>query len=329
MLREAGDGLHATLPDGSQRRVTVCWAGHGYPRDVERTLASEAVTNALAADDLVVFVAHSFSEGARRLLRSRGLSWTGLDGSAELRLGTVWVDRDGNGGRRVTRPPTIGWTRARADVAEALLAILAKRDHESPEALDVPEVEALATLAGRSLGTVANTFAFLDAQKWTVGSRRARSRALAQPTAFFDSWAAWDSEQHRRFDGFHSIHRDPARIVQELIGSFGTTLVLTGAAASELVRPTLTGGHVVTAYVETADGWPGIEASTRDAGMIPAAAPRVRLAPAPPVVARTTSVVDGSRVTSPARTYADMLAGSEREREAAEAYRASTLGWLA
>lgn len=323
--RRDGDDLVAALPDGTQRRLHLAWAGYGYPRDVERVLRDARLLDARSNEDLIVVAAHTVSDGARQLLRAEGLSWMGLDGCAELRLGTVWIDRDASRTNRLPRAG-VGWTRARSDVTEALVAIMAKRDPELPESSSVPEVEALANLSGRSLGTVANTLALFDTMGWTARGASSRSRVVAHAPALFDSWSTWDAAQRRRFDGFHSIHRDPERVVEDLIAAFGSSLVLTGAASSEVVRPMITGGYVVTAYLLTPDGWTGVESMARNAKMIPAAVPRVRLAPAPPAVANTTSIVSGSRVTSPGRTYADLLTGADREQEAAEAFRELALG---
>lgn len=320
-LRTRADGnFSAVLPDGTRKALHLAWAGYGYPRDVERTLRDERVIDARSKEDLVVIAARTLSDGARQLLRSEGLSWLGLDGSAELRLGTVWVDRDGSRTNPALRP-AIGWTRGRADVAEALLAIMAKREPERPGADDVPEVEALADLSGRSLGTVANTLASFDANGWTARGRQSRSRIVANAPALLDSWAMWESTQRRRFDGYHSIHREPQRVIDDLSAAYGRSLILTGAAASEEIRPMLTGSWVVTAYVDTTDGWPGVDLGTRRAKMIPAAVPRIRLAPASQVIVKTRGPGHRTWVSSPARTYADLLAGSERELEAAEAFR--------
>ncbi|MCM3520988.1 hypothetical protein [Curtobacterium sp. P97] len=314
----------ATLPDGSRRRLVVSWAGYGYPRDVQRALIDPEVRAAREHGDLIVIAAHTVSPGARQLLRSEGASWVGRDGSAELRLGTVWIDRDrASPSRPADRPLT--WSPARADVTEALLAVLTERDPATAGASDVPDVEMVARLSGRSLGTVAGTYALLDAQQWTAPGFRPRSRVVANGPAMFDSWSRWAGEQRRRFDGFHSVHRDPARIVEQLGEAFGDELVLTGAAASELSRPTLTGGWVVTAYVASPDAWRGIDEATRRARLIPASVPRIRLAPTTPVIERTASIVDGRRVAAPARVYADLAAGTDREREAAESFRATML----
>ena len=324
-VTEQVDGhLVASLPDGSRRRLVIGWAGYGYPRDVQRVLADPTVVGARERDDLVVVAAHSLSSGARQLLRAEGISWVGSDGSAELRLGTVWVDRDGSASHRAVERP-IAWSPARAEVAEALLSVVAGRDRGSPGADAVPDVETIARLAERSLGTAANTLALLDAEGWTTRGRQARSRVLANGPAMLDSWAAWNTTQRRRFDGFHSVRRDPADIVDELLQAFGNDLVLTGAAASETIRPTLTGGWVVTAYVAGRSGWTGIDTTTR-ARFVPSAVPRIRLAPAPAVVENTSTVVRGLRVASPARVYADLVSGSDREREAAELFRDATLG---
>lgn len=324
-LRKRGEGdFDASLPDGSRRRLHLVWAGYGYPRDVQRALRDDRTLDARSNDDLVVVAAHQLSDGARQLLRSAGLSWIGLDGSAELRLGTVWVDRNGDGRHRRFRAE-IGWSGARSEVAEALIAILEQRDPELPGANEVPEVEALANLSGRSLGTVANTLAMFDRSGWTARGKHSRSRVVANAPALLDSWATWIGSQHRRFDGFHSIHREPMRIIDDLGAAFGSSLILTGPAASEEARPFLTGSWVVTAYVDTPDGWSGIDRGTRTAKMIPAAVPRIRLAPASPVIVNTRGPGERSSVASGGRIYADLLVGSEREREAAEAFRSTAL----
>ena len=203
--------------------------------------------------------------------------------------------------------------------------MLADREPELPGANEVPEVEALANLSGRSLGTVANTLAMFDRSRWTARGKHSRSRIVANAPALLDAWAMWVGAQPQRFDGFHSIHREPSRIIDDLGAAFGSSLILTGPAASEAVRPFLTGSWVVTAYVDTPDGWSGIDRGTRAAKMIPAAVPRIRLAPASPVIVNTRGRGERSSVASSGRTYADLLSGSEREREAAEAFRSTAL----
>ncbi len=323
VLAPRSDGhFVATLPDGSRRALHLGWAGYGYPRDVQRTLADPDLVRARDDDHLIVVAAHAVSAGARQLLQAAGASWVGLDGSASLHLGTVWVDRDATR-EHPASGSVASWSRGRADVAEALLAMLSGDRSQGP--LPVPDVESIARLSGRSLGTVANTLARFDAEGWTSAGGRSRGRLLTNGPALLDSWTAWETSQRRRFDGFHSVHRHPERVVAQLVEAFGNSLILTGVSSSETAVPTLTGSWVVTAYVETTDGWPDIDAGTRRAKLIPAAVPRLRLAPATPVIRDTTTVRAGIRVASSARTYADLRAGGDREQEAADRFRSTTM----
>lgn len=320
----AGGGLTATLPDGSRSPIDLRWAGRGYPRDVQAALHRAPSVDAGVPGVQVLVVAHALSDGARAVLAERGLSWFSLDGAASIHIGTVWIDRDARPGSADAVPrPTFRWADARADVAEVLLQIVANGARWPDDRPRVADVELLSSLSGRSLGTVANTLAGLDSAGWTAPGPEPRSRAVVDASGLLDSWATWRAGQRVRWDGFHVLERDPEQIERHLFRAFGDRLVLTGTSVSERVRPTLTGHRVVTAYVD--GDWDTVDALTVDAKMLPAASPRVRLRPAPPQVLRTTTFGDGARRASAVRVYADLLSGSDREREAAELWRADEL----
>jgi hypothetical protein len=318
----------AVLPDGSRIRLVLRWAGEGFPRDIARALAREPLTTPLPSVDgqqHEVFCAQSVSEGSRKVIEALGASWVALDGSASLHIGTVWVERAPEPGL-VAEDVGFDWSAARAEIAEGLIAVVVNGSRTADGRTRVPDVETLARLSGRSLGSVSNTLAGFDRNGWTGPGPEARSRVLLDGASLLDSWSEWDRRRARGWESFHTLHRDPAVIERELITAFGADLILTGASAAERVRPFLTGARSVTAYVDADRSH--IRDVAERTGTLPAATGQIRLAPAPVPVARTTRLVGGARSAAPARVYADLLTGSEREREAAEALRASTLGAL-
>lgn len=319
----------AVLPDGSEVALVMRWAGAGFPRDVARAFENEPLSPSadagVDAHHEVVF-AQSVSDGSRRVIEAVGASWAALDGSASLHIGTVWVERAPTPGL-VAEEVGFRWSAARADVAEALFAIVADGSRWGDGRTRVPEVESLATLSDRSLGSVSNALSGFDQNGWTGPGPEPRSRALVDGSGMLDSWSEWSRRQPRNWISFHTLDRDPARVERALLTTFGTDLVLTGASGSERLRPFLTGARSVSAYVVDADD-DHIRDLGERAGMLPAPTGQVRIAAAPRAIANTTRTAADVRIASPARIYADLLTGSEREREAADIIRDSALGKL-
>jgi hypothetical protein len=170
---------------------------------------------------------------------------------------------------------------------------------------------------------VANTLADLDRRGWTAPGPERRSRVLVEPVTMFESWADWERRRNRRWDAFHVLSRDTAEIERQLRTAFGVDLIIAGTAVSERVSPFLTNAPVVHAYVD--GSWSEIDDRVSGAQMVPAASGRVRLAAAPEPVRRTSQFVHGVRGTSPVRTYVDLLGGTDREQDAAEAFRSVAL----
>lgn len=326
----ASTGEHAlpvaVLPDGSSVELQLSWAGYGYPRDVVRALQPVEPGNASAGSPQLIICAQSISDGSRKLLESLGVSWFALDGSASLHIGTVWVEREARAAA-VAEELGFRWTAARADIAEVLMSIVVNGAAWPDGRPRVADVETLGRLAGRSLGSVANALSDFDVSEWTEPGPEPRSRALRDPRGLLDSWSGWDRRQRRRWDTFHTLSRNPDEIASGLLDVFRGDLILTGAAVSERSRPMLTGSRTVAAYVR--GDWRSISAAAIESRMMPAAEGMIRLAVAPPSVTNTARIIDGLPVASPVRVYADLLAGSERERDAAEVYRAAELGPLA
>ncbi|MGN6409709.1 MAG: type IV toxin-antitoxin system AbiEi family antitoxin [Curtobacterium sp.] len=319
----------AVLPDGAEVSLVFRWAGAGFPRDVARAFGNEPLSPTedarTRAQHEVVF-AQSVSDGSRRVIEAAGASWVALDGSASLHIGTVWVERAPIPGL-VAEELGFRWSAARADVAEALFAIVVDGVRWEDGRTRVPEVESLARLSDRSLGSVSNALRGFDQNGWTGPGPEPRSRVLIDGSGMLDSWSEWSCRQPRNWISFHTLDRDPARVERVLLTSFGPDLVLTGAAGSERIRPFLTGARSVRAYVVDADD-DQIRDLAERAGMLPAPTGQVRVAVAPRAIANTTRIASGVRIASPARIYADLLTGSEREREAAEMIRDSALGNL-
>jgi hypothetical protein len=317
----------AELPDGSTCGLDLVWAGAGFPRDVERVLVR--MQRDTTGEAQLVVVARSLSPGSRALLAAEDVSWVALDGSASLHIGTVWVER-----AAVATPTedrrTTAWTASTAAVAEVLLDMIAtgRTSSTGPEPRPlVPDVESLATLSGRSLGTVAKTLAGFDQRGWTAPGPARRSRVVEDPAAVFDSWADWQAGRSQQWDGFHVLVRERSRVEDQLIAVFGTDAILTGVSVSERAAPFLTGTPTVTAYVDAARD--EIERRAEAGDLLPTPGGRLRLAPAPTQVSRTARSVEDRRVASDVRTYVDLLAGSEREREAASAFRSVALSVFA
>lgn len=315
----------AILPDGSRQRIEFVWAGHGFPRDVERALHTHE--NARRDDTTLVLGAESMSVGARELLSGSGTSWVALDGAASIHLGTVWVERERRG--PVARPqPSAAWTAARADVAEVALTHVARGARWPDGSQRMIDVETLAAQSGRSYGTVANALAQFDASGWTAPGPEPRSRSVVDGGGMLDSWAEWEANHRGRWDSLHTLSREPDENIGLLLHEFGDDVVLTGSAVSERSHPTLTGPRVVSAYVESERGWHELQRRAAAAMLLPSDTGLIRLAPAPTQVLGCATIVDGIRTASPIRVYADMLRGTDREREVAEDFRRRELGLL-
>jgi|GEM_PF-868464 len=322
----------AVLPDGSRQALEFKWVGEGYPRDVNRVLrvGPYVEPDSLAASAQTIVFARRFSKNAIDLLRDRGLSWVALDGSASVQLGTVWVERDA----RFEPPPAVegpfAWTTARSEIAEALLAAVARSMVPVDERPAVPLLEDLARWSARSLGAVAKTLSEFDREGWTTASRPSRRRVLTNGPALLDSWSSWYAEHHFAWNMYHSLHREPGRVEETLQSALGTDVVFTGLTASQLLVPTMTSAPVVSAYVIGGrEGWRAVDRALERHDVQPAGSGQIRLALCPPVVESFASDLVGVRTAAPVRVYADLLSGFSRELEAAEAYRAITLGSLA
>lgn len=322
----------AVLPDGAKLPLTFKWAGEGYPRDVDRALRAVAAANpeSTAARAQTIVFAHAVSKNVAEVLRDRGLSWVGLDGSASLHLGTVWIERSPSLERTTAADRrSFAWTPARLDIAEALLAATARAMVPVDERPSVPRVEALRDTSGRSIGAVAKALAEFDRQGWTGPGGKARGRVLRSGASLLDSWSRWSASHHEPWRMYHSLHRDPGRIVRALQEACGEAVFITGLTASQLVVPTTTDNPVVSAYVAVGrDGWQGVDARLSREDFRSSERGTVRLAPASPVISNFRDHGGGIQTASPVRVYADLLAGFSREVEAAEAYRAATLGSL-
>jgi hypothetical protein len=329
IIAHEGAAPVAVLPDGSEVALVFRWAGAGFPRDVARAFGHEPLSpreDARTGAQHEVVFAQSVSDGSRPVIEAVGASWVALDGSASLHIGTVWVERAPIPGL-VAEELGFRWSAARADVAEALFAIVVDGSRWEDGRTRIPEVETLARLSERSLGSVSNALSGFDQNGWTGPGPEPRSRVLIDGSGMLDSWSEWSRRQPRNWISFHTLDRDPARVERVLLTTFGPDLVLTGAAGGERLRPFLTGARSVSAYVVDADD-DQIRDLAERADMLPAPTGQVRVAVAPRAIANTTRIAADVRIASPARIYADLLIGSEREREAAEMIRDSALGKL-
>lgn len=284
--------------------IQVKWAGRGWPRDVKPLLGRRG-----RRPDLVV--GHQMSPGARQALAEAGVGWLDETGAAEYAIGSVVVSRTGQPHEIVGRPA--GWTPSVLAVAEALLC-------------DVkPTVSAVEDATGLSSGSCTKALRFLSDQG-LLGAKAPRGRASARrildADKLLDEYAVAASSVPTRFALQVGVTWQD--VVQGLAiagrtwDRHGVPWAATGAAASLVLAPFLTGVRTAVVYVE-ARTIAELREAADVAGLRPIRGGRVTLAPFPTASAqRLASHVDDIRVAPWPRVYADLRTTGVRGEEAAE-----------
>lgn len=298
------------LGDGSAVAAELRWVQGGFPRDVDRVMARPAAAP-------VILVAEQLSVGARARAEARGVSWVDGTGGAWIRLGGIYVEREGTPTAPAAPPRReSGWARATREVAEAIVSQweLDRRSH-------VGDVRSLAATTGRSLGAVSSALQMLEREGYLRrgGSRgRGPSRSIVDVSALLHAWA----EQERMIDrpvAMRSAHPDAESTVHSLLRAFDDRAAIGGAFAATELAPVLTLDGAIVCHVDAslgADRHPllaaaGVGALTSGLTVVVRAAPPVTLALA--------SDHDGMRFVAPARVYADLIAAGGRAIDVAEA----------
>ncbi len=302
-VKPARDDPHADFVI-NEVPIQVKWAGRGWPRDVKPLLGRRG-----RRPDLVV--GHHMSPGARQTLAQAGIGWLDETGAAEFAIGPIVVSRTGQPDDTVGRPA--GWTPAVLAVAEALLC-------------DVrPTVSAVEAATGLSTGSCTKALRFLTDQGLLDAKAprgRDSARRILDPDKLLEEYAAATSSVPSRFTLQLGVTWQD--VVQGLTKTgrmwdrHGVQWAATGAAASLVLAPFLTGVRTAEVYVEARTIAELTEVADV-AGLRSMKGGRVTIAPFPTVTSRRlASLVEGIRVAPWPRVYADLRTTGVRGEEAAE-----------
>ncbi|MGO1410136.1 MULTISPECIES: hypothetical protein [unclassified Microbacterium] len=299
--------------------VRLRWAGAGFPRDVRQAL-HDITTE--PNDVATVVAAKSVSRGAQELLSERDIGWVTEDGAASLSLGPIWVERRATSTTGV-RDDAVRWNASTSDIAEAVLSAVVEADlHRA-----VPGIAELTARSGRASGSVSQTLTAFDSQGWTAKGREAarNRRTLIDATGMLDSW----SESLGALQGteLYTFERNPDRIAAE-IRSVSASAVFSGEFAEQRLAATATSLAQVIAYLP-ANAFP--DALTRliahDFEEASEGAGRLIIRPMRAPAFHGTMLIDGFRLASPIRVYAELRAQEVRGRELADAFRHREIGF--
>ena len=302
---ERREGTLAVLRLGG-RLLRARWVATGWPGQVRDALRTEK-----SPPDLVL--APSLSPGARALLSRAGIGWVDESGGAECAFGTIILSRTGHVERR--RPPSNRWSATVQTVAEALLCDTAAT------------VEAIAAATGISVGAATKALRLLSDAGLLVSSAgrgRYSARRVKDGDQLLEAYAtavSQDTAVRRPSLVVGGAWRDLLTGIREIGGEWdqqGLAWAATGAAAAEVLAPTLTTLGSAEIYVQ-ADTMAQIEAMARKAGLKQIDGGRLTLKPFPTITSSVlASVVGGIRVVPWPRVYADLRLVGVRGEDAAE-----------
>ena len=302
----------------SKERLTLLWAGEGWPSDVDAVLTD-------APDpwrrELVV-VARQFSPGALRRLLERDANWLDEAGDARIigpsGLFVLRLQKRSVAGRTsVEEGPT--WSASALAVGEAILA-RPNAPILNRELLELTEF---------SPPQVSRTLAQFDKRGWTrkAGSERGRGalRILEDGDGLLRSWSTHIASEPRKVVEAHALFKDPftflSRDLAPDLADFGEW-ALSGWAGLELEAPFAT--QVPTLHVYIAES---MFVDARIEKLLARArlrrvdeGGRVIFWPASKTALRLKRTSQRRRfpVVSPPRLYADLLSFGGRGIDAAE-----------
>jgi hypothetical protein len=234
-------------------RFEAIWVRRGWPADVQG-----AIDRAPGAN---LVVAPALSPGARSLLERRGLSWADDTGGARIAAPGLIVRLDGEPIPE-PRPQGVSWSPVAVRAAEAVLAL-------GPAQLTTGW---LAEHASCSVPRASGILQQWDAEGWTSkrGPSRGRgaSRAVEQPDALLDAWAAHLNAQPLDRWFAHTTDRDLLAVQTRLTNGLAkATFAWTGWLAAEVLAPFMTQLPVLQLRVDEARLPRDLEPALRDAGL--------------------------------------------------------------
>ena len=248
--KSATRGVPVSVEGGkAKERLTLLWAGEGWPADVEEVLAEAPDPWPRA----FVVVARDFSPGALKLLRERDANWVDETGNARIvgpsRLFVIRLHGRAEPTRHAKDERRFTWSPSAVALAEAVLA-------NSNEAI---MNSALAELTDFSPPQISRTLAQFDKRGWTrkTGSERGRGalRVLEDRDGLLRSWAAHVAGEPRQAIQAHATLKDPFTFLGESLRPALDELgdwALSGWAALELEAPFATQVPTLHVYVPEA-----------------------------------------------------------------------------
>jgi len=321
---DSGDsvaGVSIQFGDSPSVAVDLRWAGLGFPRDVERAIARRAGQYPL------IIAAQSLSTGGRDILNARGISWVTMSGAAQLHVGSILVEREGD-----TKPPAPRqdggedhprWTESMETIAETVLSGFARSRDPA-----LPSVRELAARAERSIGSVSKAVKEFERLGWTtaeVGRGRTAARNLTRPGPMLESWAH-RAVRSQETANYSSIWDDPVETARAIQREFGSDAAFGGRFAADTLAPFSTAVPRLRCYVRLDLDFRAQERRLQAAGVTAFAGDAaVEVASTNGVVLAAASSHGGLRLVSPVRVYADLLAEEARGSEAAAHLRETVL----
>lgn len=292
----------ATTPSA---RFEAIWVRRGWPADVQGAIDR--------APGATLVVAPAFSPGARSLLTSRGLNWADDTGGARIAAPGLIVRLDG---KPIPEPKSHGvsWSPVALRAAEAVLAL-------APAQLTTGW---LAEHAKCSVPRASGILQQWDAEGWTSkhGPSRGRgaSRAVDQPDALLEAWAAQLNAQPLDRWFAHTTDRDLLAVQARLTTALAdATFAWTGWLAAEALAPFMTQLPVLHVRVDEAHLRRDLEPALRDAGLTPTDdAGRVEIWNTPADAFGFATTSPRGPLCSWPRVYADLVRIGGRGVDAAE-----------
>jgi hypothetical protein len=295
--------------DGLIHRFAATWAGEGWPADVMRA--------ARLAPHAQVVVAHEVSAGAKDWLEEQGLGWADETGAARIVLPSgLIVIREGARPQGRKPRPRQRWSPAMIAAAEAILSGTKAQVRPIQEATRYSRgavTKALDRLAG--LGVLTSEKA----------RGPASGRHVADAAALLDEYARAIEEALPNMPRvlLHRLWSDPVDAlvndVAPALNQSGVPWAATGASASLLLAPYLSGTTIIDLYVGADLFNDPQELSAVLGARIVQSGHRIEVRPMQnPVTANGGRTVDGVHCAAAARVYADLRATGGRAGEAAD-----------
>lgn len=332
-LRPEWDGEVVRIArEGESWDFLPVWVGEGLPADARRALEEIDHHAGTQSSIVPVVVARRVSPGAREILESQQISWADASGRAHVVVpGRIYITRiepiRADAGRNFK------WSASADAIAETLLTSRVRVRGSAPVTLD--RVTVIADATDVSVAHAARVLRHFDEQGYTAktGAERGRSatREFREPGRMLSDWAghyAAGSGSRKPIE-FHVPWRETERSLSLLDGVFARQAwALTGEVAADRIAPYLTSVPSVDFYVLDKEQSAVRERLLQHPEVTEVGSGgRIRMHLAESYVLRLADEVDGLRIASPVRVYADLLRGRGRSAEAGEHLREVAIGF--